>query len=415
MPYDVFISHTKEDERHAEAALAALESAGLRCWIAPRDIDAGKDWGAEIVKAITGSGVMLVIFSSHANRSNHITREVNQADEKGLPVITFRVEDTEPQGSLEYFLDSTHWLDAFPRPKEKHAQLIQTVRRLLSEGTTAKPPDEKPPPRPTAFPKWPLAVVVGLLAAAVVVAILLNRRVEVNNNANANAPAHGQVSPAPTAVANRNGASIANNEEKPAASSSPVATSTPPDATSSKITALADVLLKDDSGEASRRDAIVELEQLARQDLRYDQQVVVHLAAFIRKQTASDQACADRPVRPAQGNVQAALTALARRRWWYGNGETERVNLSQTDLRGAELMIRGGEAHFEGVVLRNACLDGTKLMDADFSCAILSGASVNGIDVNNTDFDGADLGGLRNKREKEMDMARPKGRANCPP
>lgn len=71
MTYDVFISHTQEDEKHALAALAALESAGLRCWISTRDINPSAEWSESIVKAIKGSRSMLVIFSSHANNSDH--------------------------------------------------------------------------------------------------------------------------------------------------------------------------------------------------------------------------------------------------------------------------------------------------------------------------------------------------------
>src|SRR5215211_7899812 len=100
MAYDVFISHAKEDATHAEGARKALESAGLKCWIAPRDITPGKNWSSEIIKGVKSSRMMLVVFSSDANNSDHIKREVGQADEGRLPVITFRVEDVEPEDSL---------------------------------------------------------------------------------------------------------------------------------------------------------------------------------------------------------------------------------------------------------------------------------------------------------------------------
>ena len=57
------------DEASADAACATLEQAGIRCWIAPRDIVPGMDWGELIVTAITGAKVLVLIFSQHANES----------------------------------------------------------------------------------------------------------------------------------------------------------------------------------------------------------------------------------------------------------------------------------------------------------------------------------------------------------
>ncbi len=36
MSFDVFISYSSIDKTTADAACNALESAGIRCWIAPR-------------------------------------------------------------------------------------------------------------------------------------------------------------------------------------------------------------------------------------------------------------------------------------------------------------------------------------------------------------------------------------------
>jgi hypothetical protein len=41
MPSMVFISHSSNDRATADAICAHLESAGIKCWIAPRDIEPG--------------------------------------------------------------------------------------------------------------------------------------------------------------------------------------------------------------------------------------------------------------------------------------------------------------------------------------------------------------------------------------
>jgi hypothetical protein len=417
MPYDVFISHTKEDEKHADAARAALESAGLKCWIAPRDIDAGKDWGAEIINAIAVSRVMLVIFSSHANSSNHITREVNQADEKNLPVITFRVEEIEPKGSLEYFLDSKHWLDAFPKPTEKHPQLIETVKRFLSAGPLkpAPPPVIKSRPR---LPKW-LIVAGGLLlvlVAVIGVPALWPKGsdvVVVNDNKTLTPSPSTSTSPTPTMTATSSPAPTISNKNDGGPTVTPTA---PPDETDLKITQLFAVLDRGDSTDGARRDAIYSLEPLAKKDFGTHMRVVRQLTEFIRKRAPIiGGQCSKRPSRRLPVDLQAAIEVLGSRLWWYGNGETEPLDLSETDLSGAFFSKRGDGAHFEGVRLRGACLDNALLGGANFQCAYLNGASVSDIDVSNTNFIGADLGSLRNKSEPQMNMAQREGRAACPP
>jgi hypothetical protein len=55
MEFDVFISYPHQDKATADAACATLEAAGVRCWIAPRDVTPGMDWSECIVDAIAGS------------------------------------------------------------------------------------------------------------------------------------------------------------------------------------------------------------------------------------------------------------------------------------------------------------------------------------------------------------------------
>lgn len=134
MAHDVFISHSTQDKPIADALCATLESRGIRCWIAPRDILPGTDWGAAIIDGISESKLMVLVFSSSANKSTQITHEVERAVHKGLPIIPFRVEDIAPSKSLEYFISTPHWLDALTPPLEQHlGRLADTVKLLISK------------------------------------------------------------------------------------------------------------------------------------------------------------------------------------------------------------------------------------------------------------------------------------------
>jgi S1-C subfamily serine protease len=128
--HDVFISHSSKDKSLADAACAAIESRGLRCWVAPRDIPPGANWGEAIIDGLNTSRSLVLILSSHSNVSPQVLREVERAVSKGIPVIPLRTEDSPLSKSLEYFISSAHWLDAINPPIQRHLSAL--ADRLVS-------------------------------------------------------------------------------------------------------------------------------------------------------------------------------------------------------------------------------------------------------------------------------------------
>jgi hypothetical protein len=134
----VFVSYSQSDREPAFGIVSRLEAAGIDCWIAPRDVTPAADWAAEIVEAITGARVMVLVFSASTNDSPQVRREVERAVHHRVAVLPFRIADVLPSKSLEYFLSSQHWLDAFPAPLEPHyTRLIEHVRAFLGTENTA--------------------------------------------------------------------------------------------------------------------------------------------------------------------------------------------------------------------------------------------------------------------------------------
>jgi uncharacterized protein len=131
--HEVFISYSARDKPAADAACAKLEASGIRCWIAPRDIRPGMSWGGSIVEAIDGASVMMLLFSSHANTSPQIHREVERVVHRGLVIIPVRVQDVQPSGDFEYFLGTPHWLDAVSLPFEQHLDKIADSAKFWLE------------------------------------------------------------------------------------------------------------------------------------------------------------------------------------------------------------------------------------------------------------------------------------------
>jgi TIR domain len=172
MAHDAFISYSTLDKASADAICAVLEASGIRCWIAPRDVRPGAEWGEEIIDAINGARVMILVFSANANNSPQIRREVERAVAKGLAIIPLRIQNIAPAGSLEYFIGTVHWLDALTPPLETHLRRLAELVKTLLQINPAAPRlvEPVPAPRPRLLARR-LALgglgLVGLAAAAI--------------------------------------------------------------------------------------------------------------------------------------------------------------------------------------------------------------------------------------------------------
>jgi hypothetical protein len=138
MAHDVFISYAHKDKPTADAVCATLESRGVRCWIAPRDVLPGEEYASALVNALRESRLLVLVFLADANQSPQVLREVERAVSRGLPIIPLRIEDVAPSAAMEYYISSRHWLDALTTPLEQHlVQLADTVKLLLSRTPVA--------------------------------------------------------------------------------------------------------------------------------------------------------------------------------------------------------------------------------------------------------------------------------------
>jgi hypothetical protein len=133
MTAGVFISYSQSDRECAFELVGQLEGQGIQCWIAPRDIAPSADWAAEIMDAISAARVMILVFSAASNLSPQVRREVERAVHKQLSILPFRIEDVLPSKSLEFFLSTQHWMDAFPPPRDAHyARLCSYLKAQLN-------------------------------------------------------------------------------------------------------------------------------------------------------------------------------------------------------------------------------------------------------------------------------------------
>jgi hypothetical protein len=169
MAHDVFVCYSSEDKTIANAACAKLESAGIHCWMAPRDPIAGIPYGRQLVDAITAARIVLLIFSGNANRSEHVLRELEVASDSGKIIVPFRIENVTPSGDLRYYITRVHWLDAMSPPMEARLnELVALTQRLLDLPITPAVPAAARSSTRKGYP-----AIAGLAIIAVTVAIAL--------------------------------------------------------------------------------------------------------------------------------------------------------------------------------------------------------------------------------------------------
>jgi hypothetical protein len=150
MAFQVFICHSSRDKAAADAACVALEGCGVGCWIAPRDVLPGLEYGEALIEAISGCQILVLIFSGHANDSPQVRREIERAVSKRKPIVPFRVENVLPVRAMEFALSNTQWLDALNGPVEQYLPgLCQAVLALAERASRSEPgslaaPDPSP-------------------------------------------------------------------------------------------------------------------------------------------------------------------------------------------------------------------------------------------------------------------------------
>lgn len=128
MKHDVFISFSSVNTDVAEKVCASLEESGrIKCWIAFRDIVPSANYAEQLVEAIESCKLVLLILSAESNRSPQVSREIERAGSKGIPILPLRIENVRLSKSMEYFISSHHWLDAYEGELENYFPALKSA------------------------------------------------------------------------------------------------------------------------------------------------------------------------------------------------------------------------------------------------------------------------------------------------
>src|SRR5262249_18067671 len=125
---DLFISHSSVDCETATALVNEIESAGVSCWLASRDVPLGGAYQVEIVRAIDHCRAVLLVFSEAANKSEHVLREIELAAQSKKAIYPVRIDRSEPTDGLKYLLANKQWVER----RVLGNKLPETIARLLT-------------------------------------------------------------------------------------------------------------------------------------------------------------------------------------------------------------------------------------------------------------------------------------------
>jgi TolB-like protein/thioredoxin-like negative regulator of GroEL len=164
----VFLSYASADAQIATVVCSYLETHGLSCWFAPRDVRPGVQYADAIVGAINEAKALVLVLSGSAVASPHVVREVERAASKHKPIITLRTDSAPLSRALEYFLSQSQWIDVaalgMPAALLRLANAVKQGAPPLAESF-----DPKPLPTPVRRARMLAVVAVMTLAATIAV------------------------------------------------------------------------------------------------------------------------------------------------------------------------------------------------------------------------------------------------------
>ncbi|MGD0418720.1 MAG: toll/interleukin-1 receptor domain-containing protein [Xanthobacteraceae bacterium] len=207
MSAPVFISYSSKDRDTAETICRALEARGLDCWISSRDVHPGENFQEAIVKTLRAARVMVLVFTSNANDSDEIKKELVLAGRYRVTIVPVRVEDVVPNDAFSYEFATRQWIDLFRNWEEEIEMLATQIGHVLRtaksrDGDGAEAADTPQPRRRfvTRLSNRPLVMgsaIVAVLIVAGGVALYLRAGAQVSPSGPAKAVATLPQSPPP--------------------------------------------------------------------------------------------------------------------------------------------------------------------------------------------------------------------------
>jgi adenylate cyclase len=138
---DVFVSYSRSDKDRVLDLTAKLQLAGVSLWVDQTGIDAATMWGEQIVNALDGAKVLLLMVTPSAVNSQNVAKEVVLVSERKGHILPVHLEPTQIPASLKYQLAGIQHLEYFAGASADEG--VKAILRSLERiGVKMAPPPE---------------------------------------------------------------------------------------------------------------------------------------------------------------------------------------------------------------------------------------------------------------------------------
>jgi adenylate cyclase len=159
-PAEVFVSYSRNDKERVLELTEKLRGAGVSVWVDQSGIDAATRWGEQIVNALEGAKVLLLMVTESAVRSDNVAREVILVSERKGQILPVHLEPTHIPPSLKYQLAGIQHIEYFDRARSEESFKV-ILRSLERIGVTIAPPPQETAWAPEADLRTPATVHAG--------------------------------------------------------------------------------------------------------------------------------------------------------------------------------------------------------------------------------------------------------------
>ena len=182
MGAEVFVSYSSQDRDRVIPVVEYLRSSGISVWVDEGNIHAADLWSEQIVQAIAGCQVMVVMLSGNSTDSHNVVKEAMLASEQKKALLPVYLEPAEIPAKLQYQLAGIQHLELYGQDEQQVlADLTSGLikRGVSGESDVASPQPstvkrhEPPRPRPTSPSQLKnIAKPIAWVLAVCVVALL---------------------------------------------------------------------------------------------------------------------------------------------------------------------------------------------------------------------------------------------------
>ena len=167
---DVFLSAAEKDAAVSTELMEALSASGITCFSGGSDRLSG-----EALTALETGRSVVFVLSAAANAAPDVVRELERAAARGIPIISYAIEDVSPSPSIAYFTATVPPIPAWSGDRQRALRTLEEAARRALTASAATP--ERPAFHGTRYSRVSYAEARGLqigIAALLAISACVN-------------------------------------------------------------------------------------------------------------------------------------------------------------------------------------------------------------------------------------------------